>query len=143
MAFRFKTLLKLRKNKEDLMQRDFARANRHLLAQLDRLRFMTDIEGGSKREIVARMAEPVSSATLALYDNFFAGLRIQEKLQERVIEEVAVQVRARREALAEAMRKRKTLEILRERDWRAAEAEAAKREIALLDEAASIQWFRK
>lgn len=143
MAFRFETLLKLRKNMEDLVQKDFAGANRHLLSQTNRLNFMYQVEEESKKELGPRTRESVDINNMFLYNNFFQGIRVQENLQNRIINEVTPKVEEKREALAEAMRKRKTLEILKEREQRTRKKEQDKQETALLDEAAASQWQRR
>ena len=143
MAFRFETLLKLRKNMEDLIQKDFAGANGHLLGQTNRLNFMYQVEEESKKELGPRTRESVDIDTMFLYNNFFQGIRVQENLQNRIIDEVTPKVEEKREALAEAMRKRKTLEILKEREQRTRKKEQDKQETALLDEAAASQWQRR
>lgn len=142
MAFRFETLLKLRKNTENLRQKDFAAAQGHLLNQQDQLRFMLEVAAKSKRELT--QSQPHTDInTMILYDDFFNGVQAQEQLQEQIISEILPKVEAKRQALAEAMRKRRTLEILEERERQAMLKEQMKQETALLDEAASIQWHRK
>ncbi|MFQ5673953.1 MAG: flagellar export protein FliJ [Nitrospinales bacterium] len=143
MAFRFETLLKLRKNVEDLVQKDFAGANSHLLNQQKRLGFMYEVEDDSKKELGPRTRENVDIDTMYLYNHFFEGIHIQKNLQQKIISEISPKVEEKRKALAEAMRKRKTLEILKEREQRARRRERLKQETALLDEAAATQWRRR
>lgn len=142
MAFRLETLLKLRKNTENLRQKDFAAAQGHLLNQQDRLRFMQDVETKSKQELTQSQLH-ADINTMILYDDFFNGVHAQEQLQEQIISEISPKVEAKRQALAEAMRQRRTLEILEEREQQVLLKAQMKRETALFDEAASIQWQRK
>lgn len=143
MAFRFETLLKLRKNVEDLVKRDFAVANGHLLGQQKRLEFMHEVENKSKKELVQRNRETIDISTMFIYNNFFDGIQIQEKLQEKIIGEISPKVEKKRGALGEAMRKRKTLEILKERERLARQKKHAKRETVFFDEVGAIQWQRR
>ena len=143
MSFRFETLLKLRKNVEDLVQKDFANANGHLLGQQKRLEFMHEVNEESKKELIPRTRGTVDINTMFLYNNFFEGIHIQKKLQKKIIGEISPKVEEKREALAEAMRKRKTLEILKERERLAQQKERKKEETILLDEVAASQWQRR
>jgi len=143
MAFRFETLLKLRKNVEDLVQKDFAGANNHLLSQKKRLGFMREVEDDSKKQLDLQTKERVDINTMHLYNHFFEGIRIQENFQKKIIAEIFPKVEEKRKALAEAMRKRKTLEILKDRERRALQRERLKQETALLDEVAATQWQRR
>ncbi|MFQ5716532.1 MAG: hypothetical protein ACE5GQ_05465, partial [Nitrospinales bacterium] len=85
MASRFETLLKLRKNQEDLLQKNFAVANNHLLIQQRQLSFMKDVENQSKREWDAHAGRIEDINAMVLYENFFSGIQIQEKRQRRII----------------------------------------------------------
>ena len=78
-----------------------------------------------------------------LYDNFFDGLRIQEQRSNQIIFEVSEKLEVRRKALTEAMRKRKTLEILKDRAEEVRRNKMFKQERDQLDEAASNLWRRR
>lgn len=140
MAFRFETLLRIRKNHEDQLQKDFAQAQTHFLAQEDRLRFMRDVENKSSLEVTQKMDKGVNINTLILYDHFFNALDSQKARQNQIISEVAAHVETKRKALVEAVKNRQTLEVLKERDLMAEKKKREKQEIALLDEVGSILW---
>ena len=50
MSFRFETILRLNKRKEDLLQKDMGKINDHHQRQQDRLNFMRDAVEVSKDE---------------------------------------------------------------------------------------------
>ena len=51
MSFRFETILRLNKRKEDLLQKDMGKINVHHQRQQDRLNFMRDAAEVSKDEL--------------------------------------------------------------------------------------------
>lgn len=140
MAFRFETLLRIRKNHEDQLQKDFAQAQTHYLAQEERLNFMQDVGKNSSVEVTEKMDKGIDINTLNLYDHFFNALDSQQARQKQIIFEVATHVEAKRQDLIEAVKNRQTLEVLKERDLMAEKKKREKQEIALLDEVGSILW---
>lgn len=143
MKFRFETILKMRKSRENLAKKDLAVVNAHLLKQRDRLQFLEETEAKSERELDARARREIDINQMVLYDQFFGGIRSQEKFQAKIISEVSVQLEKKRALLAEAMRRRRTMEILKEREMQAYEKLQMKRETELLDEAGTAQWRMK
>lgn len=143
MKFRFETILKMRKSRENLAKKDLALVNAHLLKQQDRLQFLEETEEKSERELDARARREIDVNQMVLYDQFFGGVRAQEKFQTKIIAEVSVQLEKKRALLAEAMRRRRTMEILKERETQAYEKLLMKRETELLDEAGTAQWRMK
>ena len=141
--FRLEALLKLRKSQEDTIQKDFASANQHLLTQKKRLQFMEQVEENSKLQVNEVMEGQINLGVIVFYDNFFNGIHERQRIQKNIIEEVKAKVDVKREALTEAMRKRKTLEILKDRQIETEKKERMKREIAQLDEISSSFWQRK
>lgn len=63
--------------------------------------------------------------------------------QEKIISEINTKLEAKREEVVEAMRKRRTLEILKERDILKERKIRDKKETAIQDEIASNLWVRK
>lgn len=136
MRFRFDALLRLRQNQERQVQRDMAIVNAHILKQEDRLHLIEDTETKSKKEITQRLSGGVSIDSINLYNEFFQGVRGQETFQRKLISEANQQLQIRRAILVEAMRKRRTLEILREREFEAFKKLEMKKETEHLDEVA-------
>lgn len=143
MKFRFEAILKLRKNKETAAQKVLAVVNSHLLKQQDQLSFMENIETKSEMDLNARMKESASIPTMTLYDDFFKGVRSQEKQQSKIIKEISSQMEIRRSELAQAMAKRRIMEFLKERDILAHNTKLRKREVEQMDEIGATQWRLK
>ena len=142
MSFRFDIILRLRKNKENLLKRDMGQINALYQRQQDQKQFMQDTTERSRDELNQRKRSNAGVETMILYDNFFQGIQAQEERQDGIISEITTKLEAKREEVVEAMRKRRTLEILKERDMLKERKIREKKETAILDEVASNLWGR-
>ena len=142
MSFRFEIILRLNKNKEDLLKRDMGQINALYQRQQDQKQFMQDTTEKSRNELNQRKRSNVGVETMILYDNFFQGTRTQGERQDKIISEISTKLEAKREEVVEAMRKRRTMEILKERDMLKERKIREKKETAILDEVASNLWGR-
>ena len=80
---------------------------------------------------------------MILYDNFFFGTQINKKRQNTIISEVSVKLKEKRKEVIDAMRKRKTLEILKERELTKERKLREKKLLAIQDENTSNLWLIK
>ena len=142
MSFRFDIILRLNKNKENLLQKDMGRINSLYQQQQDRKQFVQDATEKSRNELNQRKRSNVGVETMILYDNFFQGTRAQGERQDKIISEISTRLEAKREEMVEAMRKRRTLEILKERVILKERKIRERKETAILDEMASNLWGR-
>ncbi len=142
MSFRFDIILRLNKNKEDLLKRDMGQINALYQRQQDQKQFLQDTTEKSRNELNQRKRSNVGVETMILYDNFFQGTRAQGERQDKIISEISTRLEAKREEVVEAMRKRRTLEILKERDILKERKIRERKETAILDEMASNLWGR-
>ena len=142
MSFRFDIILRLNKNKENLLQKDMGQINALYQRQQDQKQFLQDTTEKSRNELNQRKRSNVGVETMILYDNFFQGTRIQGERQDKIISEINTKLKAKREEVVKAMRKRRTLEILQERDILKERKIREKKETAILDEVASNLWGR-
>jgi flagellar FliJ protein len=140
MTFRFETLLKLRKNAENLEQREMAEIQNHLYARQNELQDLNSSGTKNKEELQSRLQQSIPGSTLDLYDRYFQSMGLRSGLQERIISETGEKVEAKRSELVEAMRKRRVLEILKDREILKKKRKVLKDEIALMDEIASTRW---
>ena len=143
MTFRFETLLRLRKNAENLQQRAMAEIQTHLFASKNELQDLNSSDTRSKKELQARLQQSISGQTLHLYDRYFQSLSIQSGLQEQIITETGEKVESQRSKLVEAMKKRRVLEILRDRDILQKKRKVLKDGIAFMDEIAAVRWQKR
>ena len=142
MSFRFDIILRLNRTKENLLQKDMGQINALYQRQQDQKQFMQDTTEQSKNELNQKKRSNVGVETMILYDNFYQGTRIQGERQDKIISEINTKLEAKREEVVKAMRKRRTMEILQERDILKERKIREKKETAILDEVASNLWGR-
>ncbi len=140
MTFRFETLLRLRKNAENLEQKQMAEMQNHLYARQNEMQELKSSGLKNNEELQTRLQQSIPGRTLGLYDRYLQSLGIQSGLQEQIISETGDQVEAKRSELVEAMKKRRVLEILKDREILKKKYKVLKEEIALMDEMASTRW---
>lgn len=114
--------------------------NTHMQNQMDRLRFMEGIADEKKQELNQTLGHEMNIDKMVLYNNFFTGVRLEKTRQEQVISEVAAKLNLKKQDLVQSMMKRRTMEILKEREQSALKKKQQKDEIALNDETGSNQW---
>ena len=140
MTFRFETLLRLRKNAENLEQRKMAEMQNHLYARQNELQDLNSSDTKNKEELQTRLQQSLPGRTLDLYNRYFQSLGIRSGLQKQIISETDEKVEAKRSELVVAMKKRRVLEILKDREILEKKRKVLKDEIALMDEIASTRW---
>jgi flagellar protein FliJ len=143
LSFRFETILRLNKKKEDLLQGDMGQINEHHQRQQDRQQFMKDSKEASKDELNEKKRSDLTVEKMILYDNFARGTQIQMNKQDEIISEINTKLVAKQEEVVEAMRKRRTMEILKERNMLRERKVRGRKETAIMDEVASNLWMRK
>ena len=140
MKFRFESLLQVRKNKENLLQKELGDILEHKQAQQNQQEFMQKTRNNNLKQINHRMTQDLNVDTYILYNNFFSGNYLQKERQRIIISEVDARANLKRQELVEVRRKRRTMEILKERDLKAYHEKLAKIETVMMDEIASNHW---
>ena len=143
MSFRFESILRLNKNKEDLLQRDMGQINAMIQKQMDGQHFMRELTDNKKDELNQKKQQDVDVNTMILYDNFFRGTQAHKTRQDKIISEITLKLDSKRKEVVESMRKRKTLEILKDRNMLKEKKLREKKDLAIQDENASNLWGRK
>ena len=140
MRFRFEALLQIHKNKENLLQKELGVILTHKQTQQNRQDFLKNTRENKINQVNQRMTQDTTIDTHFLYDMFFKGNSIQNNRQKKIISEINTRAEAKREELVEASRKRRTMEILKERDLKQYKIKLAKMETETMDEIASNHW---
>jgi flagellar export protein FliJ len=140
MTFRFETLLRLRKNAENLEQRAMAEMQNHLYARQSELQNLKSSGTKTKGELQTRLQQSIPGKTLGLYEGYFRSLGLRSRRQEQMISETSEKVEAQRLELVVAMKKRRILEILKDREVLKKKKKTLKNEISAMDETASTRW---
>jgi len=140
MKFRFETVLKVHKEQEDQIKKELGMINTHIQNQKDRLRFMEGIADEKKEELNQTLGQDMNIDKMVLFNNFFTGVKLEKTRQEQVIQEVKEKLNLKKQDLVQSMMKRRTMEILKERELLAVKKKQQKTEITLNDEIGSNQW---
>ena len=140
MRFRFEALLQIHKNKENLLQKELGVILTHKQTQQNRQDFLKNTRAKKINQVNQRMTQDTTIDTHFLYDMFFKGNYLQNNRQKKIISEINTRAEAKREELVEASRKRRTMEILKERDLKQYKIKLAKMETETMDEIASNHW---
>ena len=140
MKFRFETLLKVHKNRENLLQKQLGDILAHKQKQQNRQDLLKDARKNEIKQVNQRMIKDTSINTYVLYNKFFDGNYLQNNRQETIISEIDTRAEAKREELVEASRKRRTMEILKDRDLEQYRNKLAKLETESMDEIPSNYW---
>lgn len=140
MTFRFETLLRLRKNEENLGQRAMAEMQNHLYSRQSELQHLQSSGTKTKGELQTRLQQSIPGKTLGLYEGYFRSLGLRSGRQEQMISETREKVEAQRLELVVAMKKRRILEILKDREVLKKKKKILKNEISAMDETASTRW---
>ncbi len=142
MAFRFEPLLELRKNRENLVQRELGMVHAHLQTQQEFLDSIDREENTTRLDYDRRIHKDMDINTRILFENYFSALKQKGNIQKMVLSEASANREKKRRELAEAVKKRKTLDILKERDFLLSRKRALKKETEQMDEAAISKWSR-
>ena len=143
MGFRFETILKLNKNKENLLQKDLGQINAFIQKQQDSQNFISDMMEEKKEELNQKKRGNINLQTMTLYENFFCGIQLHKKRQDTIISEVNIKLEAKRKEVIDAMRKRRTLEILKDKELLKEKKLKDKNLLAIHYENTSNLWARK
>ena len=140
MKFRFETLLKVHKNRENLLQKELGDILAHKQTQQNRQDFFKSTRKNEIKQVNQLMTQDSKIDTYILYNKFFEGNYLENNRQQTIISEIDTRAKVKREELVEASRKRRTMEILKERDLKQYKNKLAKMETESMDEVASNHW---
>ena len=140
MRFRFETLLQVHQNKENLLQKELGDILEHMQNQKTKQNSMRGARSNYLKQINQRMKQDLNVETYLLYNSFFEGNHLQDNQQQVIISEIDDRAKAKRQELVEVRRKRRTMEIIKERDINAYKKKLDKIETVMMDEIASNHW---
>jgi flagellar protein FliJ len=140
LKFRFETVLKIHKERENLLKKELGVINTHMQNQRDRLQFMEGIAEERKKDLNQTSNQGMNIDQMILYNNFFDGVKREKARQEKVISEISEKLNLKKNDLIQSMMKRRTMEILKEREQAAFKKKQQKTEIALNDETGTNMW---
>ena len=141
--FKLEALLNQRRHQEEICQKELARSQRKLADEQEKLNRTKQLKRENILKLQARQKESISVSDIILYMNYIAQL--SKKIEDQVpcVRQAAKKVSQKRNELISIMKKRKTLEKLKEKDWLAYQKKMMLDERKFMDEVASTRHARK
>jgi flagellar FliJ protein len=134
--FKLEALRRYRKFQEDELQRELADALRIKEEALNHLRRFQDHLEKTRIALYRQQSDSTQGAQLAIYPRFLQRMTEKIALQKERVADVEKQCDALRKDLMEAVKKRKTLEKLKEKELTAYLAELSHEEQKFINEMA-------
>jgi flagellar FliJ protein len=141
--FRLQSVLDFRKRQEEEKQRDLAVVNMEQRKINDDLNDLVGERETKSRELNGLFSRPTDVNMLRLYSNFLSG---RDTDIERKIRELAAskeRLRQKQLELQEYVKRKRVLEVLRERRLETHAKGERRKEMASLDETATNIWFQE
>ena len=141
--FKLQALLNHRRHQEEVCQKELAEAQRDLSAAKEKL-------GGLKKEklenihqLHARQEKRHNASKVLMFTNYIEQLSRDIKAHKQLVEQASQTVTRRRDRLIAIMKKRKTLEKLKQKEWLAYQQRMMQTERKFNDEVAANRHVRK
>lgn len=143
--FRFKleSLLNHRKYLEDARQKELASVNRLLQKEKNRLLEFQRKEKVCRERLVNKQKEPHSPSEILICRNYLVKISTEIENQKQVILKVQEEQDLKRQGLVAAMKKRKTLDKLKDKAFRQYMKKELKKEQDFMNEVAGNRFHRK
>jgi len=141
--FKLEALLNHRRHQEELCQKELAQFQRKLVGEQEKLRRTKHLKRDYLLKLQERQTGSISISDVILYKNYIARLSEEIEVQTACVREAAKQVNQKRNELIGIVKKRKTLERLKEKDQLAYRKKLMLDERKLMDEVATTRHARK
>ena len=141
--FKLEALLTHRRHQEDACQKALAQVQRQLAAEQLKLRRKKEEKRENLRRLQRIQQKNTNVSAIILHVNYISQLTKNIDDQNLFVREITKKVNKKRKELIAAMKKRKTLEKLKERQWQAYQKKMLLNERKFMDEIASTRYARK
>ena len=141
--FRLAPLLNFRKRQEEEKQRDLALAARELMKSDGELKEFKDQKSKAAVTLNDLGRRNKDMNELKLYEDFIRGRGSDIENKKKEVTDAREIVTDRQEKLLEYVKRRRSLEVYRERLERRYKKEETRRERILMDELANQNWFKE
>jgi len=137
-TFRFETVLSARRNAEDIFQKELAEARRALVVEQTALRELRGNRHRCMRELHRIQQLGFHASDVHLYEPYLARLEREIDRQKKRTASAERKMIQKRSALIDAVKKRKMLEKLKDKDLRAHSNAIALSERKFMDDVAAL-----
>lgn len=138
--FKFKTILKYKKQIEDTRQQEFAESKNKWVVEREKLEQCYDRWQQYIRDWRNAQKGSLSIIEVDLYQDYMVSLKQQMRAQTEIVRSCLTEMDKKREVLLDAVKDRKTLEQLEQKEKEAYLEKHKKLESGFLDEIASIRF---
>ncbi len=140
--FRLQALLNHRRHQEEVCQKELAEAQRDLSDAQTKLKGIKKDKRDNIQKLKARQAERHNASKILIFINFIDQLSKDLAAQSQEVHRASQHVTEKRENLIAIMKKRKTLEKLKEKEWHAYQQNMMRAERKFNDEVAATRYIR-
>ncbi len=141
--FRFEQVLNVRKLAEDQALQEFSEQVRGLELEKERLRSIRGEKAAVLAELMRRQEGTLHAGEIGLAFGYIRNLREREVAQAVLVADRQKALEAKREELAEAMKRRKIMEILKQKKFEQYWKEWNHRESVELNEQGIIRFLKR
>ena len=141
--FRFQVLLNHRRHQEEVSQKELAEAQRELSDARQKLNGIKRKMRENIQQLHARQKERHNASNILMFTNYIEQLSRGIVSQNQRVQQAAQKVTQKRDHLIAVMKKRKTLEKLKEKEWLAYQQKMMQAERKFNDEVAANRHIRK
>ena len=141
--FKLEALLNHRRHQEEVCQKELAQTERLLADEKGRLRRQKRAHRENIQQLQAKQKARINVSDIILAVNFIQQLSKKIEDQTICVREATKTVNQKRNELIIIVKKRKTLEKLKEKEWLAYQKKMMQNERKLMDELASTRYARK
>lgn len=138
--FRFETLLRVRKIREDLAMQEFSKIQKHLKG-LEMLKsFNESRRSDTRQQFIQKIDAGLKSADIATYQSYLSRLDAEIGQLDKLIIQAGRQLDTKREELLKAKKEFKAMERLREIDEQRYRTRQQKEDMRFMDELAILRY---
>ena len=141
--FNLEPLLNHRRYQEEVLQKELAGLKIRLEAEKDKLRVLRQKKRKTVIALQKKQIDGRTASEIKLYSDFVDQLAKEMEAQRQQVMEAERKFNLKRQDLIAAMKKRKTLDRLKEKGLQAYEQEQLKKERFFMDEVAGHQYNQK
>ena len=141
--FKLQALLNHRRHQEEVCQKELAEAQRDLSAAQKKLKGLKKEKREHICQLNVQQKKRHSAANVLMFTNYIEQLSRYIEAHQQLVKQAAQTVTRRRDRLITVMKKRKTLERLKEKEWLAYQQKMMQVERKFNDEVAANRHVRK
>ena len=141
--FNLEPLLNHRRYQEEILQKDLADLKIRLAAEKEKLGVLRQKMRNTIRQLQKTQSAGKPASEIKLYVDFIGRLSKEMEAQRKKVLEAERKFNQKRQDLIAAMKKRKTLDRLKEKGLQVYEKKQLKKERNLMDEVAVHQFIQK